>query len=330
MKRRGAFTLVELLVVVAIISVLAALLIPSLASAIEQGRRVVCANNQKQLYLGVVSYAGEFDDCLPSAGGGANGTSVPSYLTGLGREMSMFFWADAYVGVEIAFAATDPWNNSQFANLKSRGPFACPGSRMIADGNINYTPPGSIYSRRLEAYPRTVDYRLCFAPTVMTCAGGWNDVDGPPMNFALHARMRKAAVSVNGYARAFFMDNLWTGTNTSGPYSAWYNGHANMEQMGQNVTAGDGAVKWHEYEWERSASGGHPLCRVPMDYWVAIGWALAHPSYYPAQTQRAVGVWDPNRKYWSATAGYYHYGLREDGGTWPFANAIPYYHALWR
>ncbi|MEI6367630.1 MAG: DUF1559 domain-containing protein, partial [Planctomycetota bacterium] len=53
--RRG-FTLVELLVVIAIIGTLIALLLPAIQAARESGRRASCANNIKQLALGVESH----------------------------------------------------------------------------------------------------------------------------------------------------------------------------------------------------------------------------------------------------------------------------------
>ena len=64
-NRFGAFTLIEMLVVISIIVVLAALLLPALSSARERGRRASCLNNQRQIYVGAVAFAGDNDGLLP-------------------------------------------------------------------------------------------------------------------------------------------------------------------------------------------------------------------------------------------------------------------------
>jgi prepilin-type N-terminal cleavage/methylation domain-containing protein len=57
--RRRAFTLVELLVVIAIIAILAALLLPALSAAKAKARQAACLNNIKQLQTAWLLYADE-------------------------------------------------------------------------------------------------------------------------------------------------------------------------------------------------------------------------------------------------------------------------------
>lgn len=62
---RNAFTIVELLVVIAIIGILATMLLPALSNAKGIAKVNVCIGNMKQIYLGTMNYALDYNSMLP-------------------------------------------------------------------------------------------------------------------------------------------------------------------------------------------------------------------------------------------------------------------------
>ena len=84
--RASAFTLIELLVVIAIIAILVALLLPALIGAKEAGRRTSCRNSMRQFTLGLMMYADDNEQVLPS--GASNKSAIDDHLPVLSTSTS--------------------------------------------------------------------------------------------------------------------------------------------------------------------------------------------------------------------------------------------------
>jgi prepilin-type N-terminal cleavage/methylation domain-containing protein/prepilin-type processing-associated H-X9-DG protein len=117
--QRAGFTLIELLVVIAIIAILAAILFPVFARARENARRASCQSNLKQIGLGWMQYAQDYDGYFPAC---------YSYNPGIIQ----------WYSTASAPGLLDPY-------VKSSQIFICPSSDQV---------PGYGYNRRAFAlYP---------------------------------------------------------------------------------------------------------------------------------------------------------------------------------
>ena len=77
MRKRMYFTMIELLIVISIIAILAAMLLPALNKARQAAQAVHCLSNQKQLMLGLLNYGDSFGSWTPECFGNGSG----SYFT---------------------------------------------------------------------------------------------------------------------------------------------------------------------------------------------------------------------------------------------------------
>jgi prepilin-type N-terminal cleavage/methylation domain-containing protein len=119
-KRKKGFTLVELLVVMAVIVILAGLILPALGRAREQGRRTSCMNNLKQIGLAIAMYRIDNEDQFPDDGSGGN------------------------TSLNLLYEGTAANANNYIDNLKV---FKCPSTNNPvpanpAAGDYVYTVPG--------------------------------------------------------------------------------------------------------------------------------------------------------------------------------------------
>ena len=94
MHRRSkpqGFTLIELLVVIAIIAILAAILFPVFAQAREKARQTACLSNQKQIGIGIMMYAQDYDETYPlSCAYGDFNTGIPQEVASYVQKVGNF------------------------------------------------------------------------------------------------------------------------------------------------------------------------------------------------------------------------------------------------
>lgn len=85
---KSGFTLIELLVVIAIIAIISAILYPVFATAREKARESACLSNMKQVAIGVIQYAQDYDETPPNSyvdsGAGAWGGQIYPYVKSAG------------------------------------------------------------------------------------------------------------------------------------------------------------------------------------------------------------------------------------------------------
>ena len=111
MKRKSNFSLIELLIVIAIIAILAAMLLPALNSARAKARNVSCISNLKQNGILFQEYCGENDEYAPQLDG-------------------------VYTYVSQVAPVQDKYKTNRFTNPV--GAFYCPEMERASTTNATY------------------------------------------------------------------------------------------------------------------------------------------------------------------------------------------------
>ncbi len=137
----GGFTVVELLVVIGIIAILAALLIPAVQAARESARRLACLSNLRQIGIAVHSYATAYDG-FPA--------QVQSYTVPMGTGSSTVFYPSPQLALlpfieqqplfhsinfRISMYALEDLNGSNLTAASTSIPvFLCPSDPLTVSG----------------------------------------------------------------------------------------------------------------------------------------------------------------------------------------------------
>ena len=140
MKNRAAFSLIELLVVIGIISILAALLFPVFERAREQGRGTACLSNLRQVGMSLQLYLQDYDDAYPM-------NRMPDNTHPLGG--CALTGGSAFPITDLETSSLN-WRRVVQPYLKNKGVQICPSNPYAQNSPIPELPSGDQTNRSLS------------------------------------------------------------------------------------------------------------------------------------------------------------------------------------
>ena len=127
------FTMVELLIVIAIISMLAAILFPVFSRVRENARRTSCQSNLKQIGLGILQYAQDYDERFPGrvTGNGYEGRSWRRVIQPYVKSSQLFSCPSN------KFNTKQPWDSMDSVMITAGVPLTEPrfGESYVCNGS---------------------------------------------------------------------------------------------------------------------------------------------------------------------------------------------------
>jgi prepilin-type N-terminal cleavage/methylation domain-containing protein len=277
---RLTFTLIELLVVIAIIAILAGMLLPALATAREQGRKLACKQNCSQIGKAIIAYRDDFGEFFPFAWGPGSGPSDPeiagvqAYTTNPTWPYSDRFLPGTVTSLNPTILATmcDPGTSLGClypSFISTPNIFRCPSTEDKPSFVVN-TPIPPITDWTLSQSNWTLWSNLPVCSSLP-----WDPVLNPQRtcSYGYDPRIYSSAAS----NMAILAD--WDGS--------WARNHNTSSQNhvgGQNVLYVDSSVKWQT---------GNYVSNDPLDNIYAEG---GEGSYYDPVSN----AWGPIPIYWNA------------------------------
>ena len=150
--RRGAFTLVELLVVIGIIALLISILLPSLAKARKAANTVKCSANLRSILQGMQIYAAQNKGAIPGSawttalfmyGGDPRGGDVTLPANYQPTIIQVFDWASPIakiMGGKFDEGESVPSRIARFEFMREYPPFVCPENEFLSLPYSNSSP----------------------------------------------------------------------------------------------------------------------------------------------------------------------------------------------